>query len=50
MTEPETFQAELTEFLDRELPRQLAELPWFARNVAVKALILVRLRRGPWPY
>jgi acyl-CoA dehydrogenase len=27
MTEPETFQAELTEFLDRELPRRLAELP-----------------------
>jgi hypothetical protein len=30
--------------------RQLAELPWFARNVVVKALILARLRRGPWPY
>jgi predicted O-methyltransferase YrrM len=30
--------------------RQLRELPWFARNVAVKALIVARLRRGPWPY
>src|SRR5215510_12032342 len=27
MTEPETFRAELTEFLDRELPRQLADPP-----------------------
>ena len=25
--------------------RQLAELPWFARNVAIKALVLARLRR-----
>ena len=30
--------------------RQLAELPWFARNVVVKVLILARVRRGPWPY
>jgi hypothetical protein len=39
--------------------RQLAELPWFARNVAIKALILARLRPltrllghrgGHWPY
>ncbi|HEX5923538.1 MAG TPA: class I SAM-dependent methyltransferase [Baekduia sp.] len=30
--------------------RQLAQLPWFARNVVLKALILARLRRGPWPY
>ena len=30
--------------------RQLRELPWFARNVVVKALILARVRRGPWPY
>ena len=30
--------------------RQLRELPWFARNVILKALILARLRRGPWPY
>jgi predicted O-methyltransferase YrrM len=30
--------------------RQLRELPWFARNLVVKALILARLRRGPWPY
>jgi hypothetical protein len=30
--------------------RQLAQLPWFARNVVLKALILARVRRGPWPY
>ena len=30
--------------------RQLRELPWFARNVVIKALIVARLRRGPWPY
>ena len=30
--------------------RQLRELPWFARNLVVKALIVARLRRGPWPY
>jgi predicted O-methyltransferase YrrM len=30
--------------------RQLRELPWFVRNLALKALIVARLRRGPWPY
>jgi hypothetical protein len=30
--------------------RQLAQLPWFARNVVIKALILAKLKRGPWPY
>jgi predicted O-methyltransferase YrrM len=39
--------------------RQLAELPWFARNVLVKVAIVLRLRPlaralghrdGPWPY
>jgi predicted O-methyltransferase YrrM len=40
--------------------RQLAELPWFARNVAIKALVLAGRRRwaerigldpaAPWPY
>lgn len=30
--------------------RQLAELPWFARNLAIKAAIVARLRAGPWPY
>ncbi|MCW3003800.1 MAG: hypothetical protein JWQ20_3098 [Conexibacter sp.] len=30
--------------------RQLAQLPWFLRNVVIKLLILARLRRGPWPY
>ena len=29
--------------------RQLAQLPWFARNLVVKALIVARLRwRGRW--
>lgn len=39
--------------------RQLAQLPWFARNVVVKVLLVARLaplaralghRDGPWPY
>jgi predicted O-methyltransferase YrrM len=30
--------------------RQVAQLPWFARNVTVKALIVLRLRGGDWPY
>jgi predicted O-methyltransferase YrrM len=30
--------------------RQLRELPWFARNLVVKALIVGRLLRRPWPY
>jgi hypothetical protein len=34
----------------RNALRQLAEVPWFARNLVVKVLILARLRRGPWPY
>jgi predicted O-methyltransferase YrrM len=43
----------------RSLGRQLGELPWFARNLAIKAAIVARLRPlaralghrdGPWPY
>jgi predicted O-methyltransferase YrrM len=43
----------------RQVAEQLGQLGWFARNVAVKALILARLRPvarllghrdGPWPY
>jgi predicted O-methyltransferase YrrM len=30
--------------------RQLAELPWFARNVLVKVALVLRLRSGEWPY
>ncbi len=30
--------------------RQLGELPWFLTNVVRKVLIVLRLRRGPWPY
>lgn len=45
----------------RNAARQVAQLPWFARNAVVKVLILLRLRPvarllghgpddGPWPY
>ena len=44
----------------RDAARQLAELPWFARNVAIKTLVLAGRRRwaerlgldpaAPWPY
>ena len=30
--------------------RQLAQLPWFARNVVLKVLTVLQIRRGPWPY
>ena len=30
--------------------RQLAELPWFARNLGVKLALVLGLRSGPWPY
>ena len=43
-----------------DLGRHLAELPWFARNVAIKVLVLAGRRRwaerigldpaAPWPY
>lgn len=29
---------------------QLAELPWFALNVAKKILTVLKIRRAPWPY
>jgi predicted O-methyltransferase YrrM len=32
------------------LRRQLAQLPWFARNLALKAALTARLRSGEWPY
>ena len=41
----------------RNLTRQLAELPWFARNLAIKVLLVARLRplaralgSDEWPY
>jgi hypothetical protein len=34
----------------RNAARQLAQLPWFARNVVIKILIVAKLRKGPWPY
>jgi predicted O-methyltransferase YrrM len=30
--------------------RALASLPWLARNITVKVLILAGLRKGPWPH
>jgi SAM-dependent methyltransferase len=36
--------------LARNSLRQLAELPWFARNLLLKLAIVTRLRRGEWPY
>ena len=30
--------------------RQLAQLPWFAYNVGLKLLTVLKVRRGPWPY
>lgn len=30
--------------------RQVAQLPWFARNVTLKALIAAKVLRHPWPY
>jgi Methyltransferase domain len=29
---------------------QLAQLPWFARNLVLKFLIVAKLKGGPWPY
>jgi SAM-dependent methyltransferase len=29
---------------------QVSQLPWFAYNVALKALTVLRIRRGPWPF
>ena len=34
----------------RNVTSQLAQLPWFARNLVLKGLIVLRLRKGPWPY
>jgi SAM-dependent methyltransferase len=34
----------------RSALRQAAQLPWFAYNVVLKVLTVLRLRRGPWPY
>ncbi len=34
----------------RNALRQAAQLPWFARNVVIKVLIVLRLRSGDWPY
>jgi predicted O-methyltransferase YrrM len=55
------YRAEPVEGLTRvtNVAHQLAQLPWFVRNVAIKALIVAKLHRaakllghdgGPWPY
>lgn len=33
-----------------DVGRQLAQLPWFAKNVGLKVLIAAKVRSGPWPY
>ena len=34
----------------RSALRQIAQLPWFARNLVIKVAIVLRLRSGDWPY
>ena len=34
----------------RNAARQAAQLPWFAKNVVLKALIAARVLRRDWPY
>ena len=34
----------------RNATAQLGQLPWFARNLVLKFLIVLKLRKGPWPY
>jgi hypothetical protein len=34
----------------RNVARQLAELPWFARNLTLKVLISLKLSKSEWPY
>ncbi len=34
----------------RNTGRQLAQLPWFAKNVGLKVLISLKLVKGDWPY
>jgi predicted O-methyltransferase YrrM len=46
------YRRELTTGLDRvrNVIAQLAQLPWFVRNLVIKVLIVAKLKRGPWPY
>jgi predicted O-methyltransferase YrrM len=34
----------------RNATAQLAQLPWFAKNLFLKVLIVAKLKKGPWPY
>ncbi len=34
----------------RNVGRQLAQLPWFAKNVGIKVLISLKIVKGDWPY
>jgi SAM-dependent methyltransferase len=46
----------MVEFRKERVPRlgnaarQLAEWPWFAKNLVLKALIVLGVRKGGWPY
>ncbi len=46
------YRRELVTGIDRlrNVTAQLAQLPWFAKNLVVKVLIVARVKRGPWPY
>ena len=34
----------------RNAGRQIAQLPWFVKNVGLKVLITLKLVKGDWPY
>ena len=34
----------------RNAVAQLTQLPWFAKNLVLKVLIVTKLKQGPWPY
>jgi Methyltransferase domain len=46
------YRRELVTGIDRlrNVTAQLAQLPWFAKNLVVKVLITAHVKRGPWPY
>jgi predicted O-methyltransferase YrrM len=46
------YRRELITGLDRlrNAIAQVAQLPWFVRNLVIKVLIVAKLKRGPWPY
>lgn len=47
------YRADLSDGLSarlRNAGRQLAQLPWFVKNVVLKVLISLKLVKGEWPY